>query len=90
MHVLSTVCMCTICNALAGQKKTFMFLNFFLDLFCFIYMSVLLACVCPRKPEEGIIRFLGTGITNGHEPVCGYWELTLNPSPSRATSAPNH
>lgn len=33
---------------------------------------------CLQETEEGI-RFPGTGVTEGFEPLCGYWEL--NPGP---------
>jgi hypothetical protein len=50
----------------------------------FMYMSILSAYMfvywlyvqCPWKPEEGITSS-GTGVTDGCEMLCGYWEPNL-------------
>lgn len=49
-------------------------------------MNVLPACMCPiwvqilTRPEYGI-RYSGTRITDGCEPLCGYWDP--NPGPQK-------
>ena len=48
---------------------------------CSDHMCMWALCIhawYPLKSEEGI-DFLGTGVMNGCEPPCWYWELNLGP-----------
>lgn len=50
-------------------------------------------CVqCPWRPEKGI-GFPGTGVLDGCEPPCGYWEPNSDPmleQPVILTTEPSH
>lgn len=38
-------------------------------------------CICvsgAQRPEEGV-GFTGTGVKNGYELPCGFWELDMDP-----------
>ena len=50
----------------------------FVCVFCLNVRLCTMCVPCPWSPEEGV-KFLGTGVKDGCEPLCGCWEWDLGP-----------